>query len=62
MNEDDAERRVQLIEAETRAGLRSWELVEALQAAIAGDSHWRSEAQQLLREIWRGKSEDTQRG
>lgn len=39
--------RMQHIAAECRA----WELVEALQSAIAGDHHWRREAQELLRKI-----------
>ena len=36
--------RIQHIAAEHRA----WELVEALKAALAGDSHWRHRAQDLL--------------
>jgi hypothetical protein len=36
-----------LIVAELRAG----DLLCALQAAVAGDAHWRMKAQQLLREI-----------
>ena len=40
--------RMQAIAAECRA----WELVEALMSAVAGDPHWRSEAQALLRKIY----------
>jgi hypothetical protein len=29
----------------------AWELVEALKAAVAGSSHWRVDAQALLRKI-----------
>jgi hypothetical protein len=42
--------RLQEISAEAHA----WELVLALQAALAGDSHWRHEAQLLLTAIQRG--------
>ena len=37
--------------AHVAAECRAWELVEMLQSAIAGDPHWRHEAQELLRLI-----------
>jgi hypothetical protein len=39
---------------EVAAELRAMELVEALKSAVAGDPHWRREAQALLRCIAAG--------
>lgn len=44
---DITSNRLQEIVAEQYA----WELLEALKSAVAGASHWRVEAQQLLRRI-----------
>jgi hypothetical protein len=43
--------RAQEISAECHA----WELVQRLMAAVAGDAHWRHDAQQLLRKIHAGE-------
>jgi hypothetical protein len=43
--------RMQEISAECHA----WELVLMLMAAVAGDPHWRHDAQQLLRKIHAGE-------
>jgi hypothetical protein len=36
------------------ADLHSWELTQALMSAVAGDPHWRRDAQALLRRIAAG--------
>ena len=43
---------------EMTAEAYAWELVEALKAAIAGLSHWRLDAQALLRKIDAGEYPD----
>jgi hypothetical protein len=38
----------------TAAEVRAWELVQALMSALAGEPHWRRDAQELLRQICAG--------